>query len=399
MHVINFYTKLFFILAFLAFILRLYLAQFLTYTPDLNTFKYWSFYLADYDPKAFYANVWSDYLPGYLYILWGLGEIYNFLSSQIFIMDELFYKLPSILADIVNAYFIYLIANRFTTQKKALFVSAIFLFNPAILANSTFWGQAESFMTLFLLSSFYFLLKRNFWMAAILIGLGQTVKPVAIFALPIYFLYAAREVNFMKIISFLIVVFLTILIIFIPFASGQNIVEFTVERYLVTANQYPYTSLNAFNIWAIISPFWTSDSLTFLNISYHMWGLISFGVIYAILLLLLLHKKNNNPAVLSFALSICYLGIFLLLTRIHERHMFYGLSFATLLLPVVGGWTRLAIIFVNFIYIINLAFAFGQLNGKPPPFDYNYVFILSSINLIIFFYLIYSFIFKYVKSK
>lgn len=392
---------MFLLFALIALLLRFFLAQYFTHTGDLNTFKAWSLILADKGFRSFYSVVWSDYLPGYLYILWLLGEIYNFLESQkIFIMDELFYKLPSIFADIVNGYFIYLIANRFTTQKKALITSAIFLFSPSFFANSTFWGQAESFMTFFLLSSFYFLLRGNWWMAVILIGLGQTVKPIAIFALPIYFLYIIRVVNFMKIFYFLIIIFLTILIIFIPFASGQNMVEFIIERHQVTANQYPYTSLNAFNIWAVISSFWASDSLTFLNISYHSWGIISFAFIYSILLVsILLHKKGNYPIILSFALSICYLGIFLLLTRIHERHMFYGLSFATLLLPVVGGWTRLAIIFANFIYLINLYFAFGQLNGKPPPFEYNYISFLSTINLIVFLYLIYIFIFKYVKSK
>lgn len=380
---------------------RLYLAQFLTYHLDLDTFKSWSYYLADNGFKSFYANVWSDYLPGYHYILWLLGIIRQWLLSNFISFDEdIFYKSPSIIADIINALLIFLIAKKFSSSKKALLASTFFLINPAILANSTFWGQAESFMTFFLLSSFYFLLRGNWWMAAILIGLGQTVKPIAIFALPIYFLYIMRIGNFMKIFSFLIIIFLTILIVFIPFNNGQNIVEFVIERHLITANQYPYTSLNAFNIWAVISPFWVSDSLTFLNISYHMWGLIGFGVIYSILLVfILLHKKGNYPIILSFALSICYLGIFLLLTRIHERHMFYGLSFTTLLLPVVPGWTRLAIIFANFIYFINLSFAFGQLNNKPPPFESSYVVTLSTINLIVFFYLIYSFIFKYVKSK
>ena len=48
------------------------------YQTDLGTYKAWALRLADRGPADFYApNYFCDYPPGYLYILWLLGSIYQ----------------------------------------------------------------------------------------------------------------------------------------------------------------------------------------------------------------------------------------------------------------------------------------------------------------------------------
>lgn len=380
----------------IGFILRIYLAHFLTHYGDLLTFKAWAFNISAHGPNYFYSNFWSDYLPGYLYILWGLGSISNLLANfHIIIPDEILFKLPSIIADILSAYFIYLILKKVINVKSALIGAIIYIFNPAVLSNSTFWGQADSFMFFFLISSFYYLIQGRNWLSAILIGIGQIVKPIAVLSLPLYILYLLHQKKGLKKSVIFLIFFSSVIIAgFIPFSNQFNIFGFAIDRHLATANQYPYTTLNAFNFWSIVTQFWYPDSKILLGTSLHNIGIFLFGLIYFVLIsivLIRLRKESNSILLLIYALSLTYLGMFLFLTRMHERHMFYGIAFLALLFPlsfnnkIVGS-----ILYIN--YSINLYFAYAQLNSKPTPFDYNWVLIFSLLNVCSFIKLFVAFL-------
>lgn len=401
------YLKFFLILALLAFVARLYLAQYLTFYLDLDTFKYWSYYLAENGFKSFYANVWSDYLPGYHYILWLLGMIRLWLlNHSIFFNETIFYKIPSIIADIANALFIFLITKKFTTPLKSLLMATLSLVNPAILANSTFWGQADSFAALFMVLSFYLMLQKKFWLAAVVIGFGQTVKPIAVLSIPIYliFIFLTNNKKFSqslwKSLVFLIIVTFTFTVAFIPFNHQPNLFEFINSRLQQTFHQYSYTSPNAFNFWAIVSDFWIPDKLTFISITFQNWGNILFGMIYVLLLAALVSKiktVENKPLFLSFILALCYFGMFIFLTRMHERHLFYGLTFISLLLPALSLKDILISILPFVIYVLNLLFAYHQLIQKPLDWNRSTIIIISTANLLVLIYLLIVFLRRYEK--
>lgn len=400
------YLKFFLILAILAFAARLYLAQYLTYYLDLDDFKYWSYYLAEHGFKSFYANVWSDYLPGYHYILWFLGITRQWLiAHELLLNEDILYKLPSVIADILNALLIFLIVKKFATSKKTLFAVIFFLINPAILANSTFWGQADSFAALFIILSFYLILQKKFWFAAVIIGFGQTVKPIAVLSIPIYlifiFLTDNKKFSLWKSLVFLIIVTFTFIAVFIPFNHLPNLFEFINSRLQQTFHQYPYTSLNAFNFWAIVSDFWVPDKLTFISITFQNWGNLLFGTIYILLLVILLLKikvVENKTLFLSFILSICYFAMFMFLTRIHERHLFYGLTFISLLIPALSLKEILLSMIPFIIYVLNLLFAYHQLIQKPLPWDKSTIILISVVNLLALIYLMVIFLKRYAKS-
>lgn len=399
------YTKFFFILALLAFAGRLMLAPYLTYYLDLDTFRAWSYYLAEHGFQSFYGNVWSDYLPGYHYILWFLGIIRLWFVEQSIPLNEIIlYKMPSILADIGNALFIYLIAKKFTTPLKSLLSAAFFLISPAVLANSTSWGQVDSFVTFFLLSSFYFLLQNNIWLSAMLIGLGTVVKPIAVLSIPIYLTFVFirfKDQGLSKAAFFLLISLAASVLTFLPFTNIPDLTQFISQRFEQTFHQYTYTSLNAFNIWTIISDFWIPDQLTFLNISLQNWGNILFGAVYALLLITLLFRLKSvqqEAPLLSSALTICYLAMFLLLTRMHERHMFFALGLMALLLPNASLRGVMVIFAAHFVYTLNLAFAYFQLIGKPLPWDHTITILFSLINMGMLIYLLQNFLHKYAKS-
>jgi Gpi18-like mannosyltransferase len=164
-----------------ALIFRLFLANFGTLQLDHGTFVAWSNSLVKNGFRSFYSG-WSDYLPGYLYILWALGKV-NITPE----FQTILFKLPAIFADLATGYLIYKIVGK----KHGLLASIFYIFNPAIFANSTLWGQADSLTALFSLLSVYLMPSAY---SAIALAIGTLIKPQAAFVLPaiLYLLFVHK---------------------------------------------------------------------------------------------------------------------------------------------------------------------------------------------------------------
>lgn len=233
------YLKLLVLFSLIALGLRLFLAQFGTYKIDSIIFQLWGTSLVTKGIYNFYTNIQSDYLPGYIYVVWFLGKVFYLLFNHgLLVNPEILYKLPSIFSDLANGFFIFLIAQKLTSPRKAFLTSLIYLFNPAVLSNSTFWGQVDSFLTFFLLASFYFLLKQKIWLAAIALGFGLVIKPVSILCLPIFFLYLYKKLSARSALIFLTVTLLVAIATFLPFNSNGNFLALITDRFITTMGQY-----------------------------------------------------------------------------------------------------------------------------------------------------------------
>ena len=113
---------------------------------ELNIYKFNN--PVDY-PWGFYA-----YPPAWLYWLIAatvIGDAVGDLHFKVFMI-----KLPIILADIAIALLLYRLAEKLGfDEKKALIISAIWLFNPITYFISTFWGMFDSIAVLFELLAIY----------------------------------------------------------------------------------------------------------------------------------------------------------------------------------------------------------------------------------------------------
>ena len=137
-------------------ILRLLLATFPGFGIDVGTFQAWSQQMAAGGPWDFYdTDFFTDYAPGYLYVLWFIGElheIFTFTPGQY----EYILKLPSIIADVASAYLLYRLLD--SQRMEVRIASALgYLLFPATLFIGAVWGQVDSLLALFLLLSVYFL--------------------------------------------------------------------------------------------------------------------------------------------------------------------------------------------------------------------------------------------------
>lgn len=366
---------LFFILI-AAFLLRIVLSGFGTLTLDQNTFIAWSNILVEKGFSRFYEG-WSDYLPGYLYILWFLGKV----KEVIPIPTVLLYKSPAIISDVLTGLLIYKIVEKIKDRRWGLITSSLYLFNPGVLANSTFWGQVDSLTSLFSLASIYFL-SSNFVFSSILIAIGTLVKPQAAFVFPLLLLIMVRDKwKITKIIIYLVAGLSVFALSFLPFSNAKNIFPFIIERLGVTFNQYPYTSVNAFNFWGLLG-FWKPDD---------RGRLLGLGIILTLMIPVatnLWRKKISR----YFAASLVFAMTFLFMTRMHERHLFT--TFAPLAVAVGTSNLGLLIPYLGFsgTYIANLYYSYVWISR-----DFTSVFspvmttFLSAINILLLGLMFFSF--------
>lgn len=362
------------------FLIRLILGNFGTLRLDQGTFIAWSDMLTRGGFANFYKG-WSDYLPGYLYFLWVLGK----LRGAMIISDELLYKIPAIIFDVATAGLIYEIVKKIKNTKVGIFAASIYLFNPAILANSTLWGQVDSLTAFFAVFSIY-QFPFSIYISSISLAVGTLIKPQAAFVFPVILFLFFRE---KKKLTDLLIYCLTGLVVFvagfIPFSEGKFLLSFILERLNISLNQYPYTSVNAFNFWGLFG-FWNPDSL--------LTQLIGFIITFCIFLFLAikLWKKEKRGYILA---SVVLSTSFIFVTRMHERHLLP--AFAPLAVGV-GENILLIIPYIIFslIYLLNLAYSYNWITQNfvsiYPPLIIKFFILINLGSLLLF-------IFSILKPK
>lgn len=333
--------------------LRLLLSFFGTLSLDFNTFMAWSQRLGSVPFRQFYDS-WSDYLPGYLYILWALGKIGKIFE---FIPKEIIYKLPANLADIFTGWLIYAIVKKLKDEKKALIAAALYLFNPAVFANSSLWGQVDSLTSFFGLLSVW-LTGINPWLSALFLSLAVLVKPqAAVAAVVIVYLAYKNHWSIKKLALYILLAGGVFILGFFPFAKDGNLIGFFLERIGISFNQYPYTSVNAFNFWALYG-LWKPDGGSFFSAS-----IIGSALSGGLLLYLFTKIKSKKIAGMEYVLlSACYLITFLFVTRMHERHLLPALAPLAISIFIFTD-TLIAYIVYSITYLANLWYSYRWISN------------------------------------
>ncbi len=363
---ILFISPIVYVLTF-GFLIRLILGNFGTLRLDQGTFIAWSDILVKGGLSGFY-NGWSDYLPGYLYFLWVLGKI----RGAIPIPDDLLYKIPAIIFDVATAGLIYEITKKIKNVKAGIFAASIYIFNPAVLANSTLWGQVDSLTAFFVVAAIW-LIERNFLISAISLAIGTLIKPQAAFVFPVVvFLFLKQGRKFRELLIYCVTGLLVFVAGFVPFAGGKFLPQFIYERLGISLNQYPYTSVNAFNFWGLTG-FWKPDtSLT--QIAGYLVVLFVFAF-----LAVKLWKKERGYAFAAVVLS----ASFIFMTRMHERHLLPALA------PLAIGVAENSLLIIPYIgfslvYVLNLLYSYKWITQNfisiYPPLVIKFIILINLVS-------------------
>ncbi|MBU6428338.1 MAG: phospholipid carrier-dependent glycosyltransferase, partial [Cyanobacteria bacterium REEB65] len=314
---------------------------------DLNSFEAWALRLGSQGPLHFYTSIWSDYPPGYLYVLWAIGLVHQGLAGLAGLVTGrpapaamgllvFLIKLPGVLCDILNAWLIFKIlegrVSRRTAQRAALF----YAFNPVVILVSAIWGQMDSVLLSAMLGATYFMVVGRIEVAILVTGLAVMLKPQGAFLIPA--IVATQWFRFplkrwaVGISGALVGGWLLTL----PFSWDSlykglwGPVPFLWNKMNETAATYPHSSVNAFNLWAPTG-MWKPDSRMFWFVSHRTVGLLLLGSLLALVCWLAFKQRDRwTTARTLLVAAIVTMGCFLLPTRMHERYLLPGVAFLAL---------------------------------------------------------------------
>lgn len=350
----------------LSILIRIILITLPSFRIDMNDWQAWANRLVETTPIHFYAaNYFSDYFPGYLYMLWFLGKSASLFHISIFSLGFEFYlKLFTNFFDIGTAYYIYKIVCRYQKKLSLVFV-ILYLANPALAFNSSVWGQADGILTFFLIYSVYNLLElKRVFRFSISSSISILIKPQGIAIFPILITYLITNFKFQKYLSVALIPILLILFSLPFFLKDPILGLFHLSQRSI--NTYPYTSMFSYNLWSFAG-WWVKDSMQLFGISYQIWGVIIYFISLIFILMPLFKKKGYKEGFLIyFACSLALFSFFLFLTRIHQRYLFPFFAFL-LITASIKNSVKLKIIYLilSLIHFINLIFVY---------YYYNYVY-------------------------
>jgi dolichyl-phosphate-mannose-protein mannosyltransferase len=363
-----------------ALLVRILIAPHAGFYGDLKWFQAWTTRLAEVGPGRFYAQGhFADYPPGYMYVLWLIGKI-SVPPGYVLL------KMPAILADLGLAWIAGTLAERIApAQVRERFplrplVAAAVLFNPAFIMLSAVWGQVDAVPALVALCSLLLLftgtpsLRREI-LAFLVFAVAIAIKPQAAFVLPVM-LYALYRRHLHRrsgsdltkgILSIALAAALSLglwVLTAVPFGLGPvELVRFDRN----SASLYPVTSENAFNLWGAVGfgrPDASGDYVAVAGIPALYFGMLALasGIV---LVMWRAHRAIERGAdearILTLAAGIVSLLAFVLLTRMHERYMFYSLAFLTPL--VFLRPLRLAFAALSGLFVLNLWYPYAFFNS------------------------------------
>jgi Gpi18-like mannosyltransferase len=380
------------------FLLRLLLAYvFLPqsgYFADFRFYSHWTGTLLDVGPGGFYENVgFSDYPPGYLYVLWLLGTIDQALAHLTgaylpsVILESL--KIPPMLIDACTAFAIYRLVHRWPgltihRERTALAAAAIYTFNPVVWYDSAIWGQTDSVGAFVLVLTVLSLMRGPPEVAAGIAVLAGLLKPqFGVIAVPLVAVvllkrYLSREARSqwmsaagpVRLVSSALAAVVVLYALIAPF---HLTITSLFERMTSAAATYSYLTVNAYNPWALVGrpPLFASGLGTFKHDDILLLGSIQAVTVGATLLALgfclgaarLVWRSDVRSLVLVGAyLCLCF---FILPTRVHERYLFPAFAFLSVLAAVDRKWFGLTVA-LTMGSLINLHAVLTQVTQGSP---------------------------------
>jgi len=379
-----------------AFIVRLIAAVVSPgHETDMNCFRGWSELVSDGGFSAFYRSEhFTDYPPGYMYILYVLGWI-----KKLFLFpDSLFsviLRLPAMLCDIFCAWLIYKIGKKSATASA---LSVFYALNPAVILNSAIWGQVDSVLALVLLLCVVVLSEKRTIPAYFLFAVAILLKPQALILAPLVLFAFYQKIisvpcrkTIIKELSGGILAIGFMFLFMLPFG-----LEAVLTQYKNTLDSYAYMSVNAFNLWAAFGLNW--QELT--PVASLFGNIFIVGITIASFAILKYYPKKSSYFLTS---GFLYFSTYLFSVKMHERYAFGAMLFLACAYLFSGKKRHKYLYFlISASQIFNTAYVLIYYQQDPNQYYRTpLVTIASVLNILLMFYFIYVLLFPvcYRKKK
>ncbi|MEF2966096.1 glycosyltransferase family 39 protein [Paenibacillus sp. M1] len=374
------------------------------FETDMNTFMAWAQHAVDRGIGGFYVEgMFADYPPGYIYVLYVLGSICNVFALGFDAAGtQLLFKFPSIVTDLIAGYLIYQTADKKLGGKTALALSVLYLLNPAVLINSSAWGQVDSFYVLFLLVSIMALIERRFERSAVWLAVAALIKPQTLIFAPVWLIACLYYRDGRRIGRSVLYGIGAFGLLALPFFWGNGGLSGLIDLYRSTLSSYPFASVNAFNIYALFGHNWSPLDNRWLLLSFRAWGMLAIVAAVAYAGYISFRKKwRGRDLTSSYFIALALIAImFVLGTKMHERYMFPALILSLFSYMEVKD-SRLLGLFMGFslTQYVNTAYVLGFLNGGSSPGEDGIVYLCSIANIGLLAYMLYLGLDIYVKKR
>ncbi|WP_082967308.1 phospholipid carrier-dependent glycosyltransferase [Paenibacillus oryzae] len=301
------------------------------YVNDIALFTYWSDHAVSHGLANFYhTDIFVDYPPGYIYILYALGVVKGWLGIDNGTTAALLlYKLPAILADLAAAAVLYRVSRSKLGNLAGAGIALLYIFNPAAIYDSAAWGQVDAIFALALCLAVCGMAERRFGYASIWFAIAALIKPQAFIFMPVLLLALALNRKWKPWLLSAGYGFTTFLLLATPFFWKTGGLASLIKLYSGTLSSYPYATLNAFNFYALQNANWKPLGESFLFIPYQVWGglfiacAVALSVYFA---LVSLRRNGGNQDDRSFFIALILIAVvFIFVTKMHERYMFPAL--------------------------------------------------------------------------
>jgi Gpi18-like mannosyltransferase len=213
-------------------------------------------------------------------------------------------------------------------------LALVYLLNPVSWMDSAWWGQVDSLGVIVFLGAFLLVITKKPFLAGMVYMVAMLTKLQNMIYGPIFFLFVWQYAGFDGLVRSLVgslVTFAGLNIEFILSGSMWKVVESLTGNY----DYFPWLSLNAFNLWWIVSGghgMQSSDKMLSVGLANaKTMGLYLFSAGYLLAALLLkpfgfLKKYKEDPSTVTYhfltALVVANASFFLFQTESHDRYAF-----------------------------------------------------------------------------
>lgn len=373
--------------------LRLVIAAFVYgHGFDLYTFRAWSLIIREKGVAAVFPL--SDVLPPY----WGIRPTYPYPPIIMYTLTALstisplelmnsslfsfFVKTPLILADLLIGLLTFIIVKKLAGRKIALFALSLSLVN---MLDSALWGQFDSFLVFFMIVAVWLIARDSIELGWAFAALALVTKQTALPFLPALIVLSLKNRRFRSTFFGVMMFSLTLLLVWSPLLFSGYSLDFAFQNSglgllspggaLSLSPEIPGTSIDAFNIWPLIT--WVKDGIPLkqgiapsptipslddtlpnqlFGMSYYQFGLILFLIFYVPILLMILKATGSSDVMMKFGLLM--LAFFILPTRIHDRYLIFSIAF----LPLALAKSKVVSVFYAVLtttFSLNLLYGFS----------------------------------------
>ena len=176
-------------------------------------------------------------------------------------------------------------------------------------------------------------------------------------------------------------------VISLPFAVGRGY-GWLIALYSGTLASYPYASLNAFNLMALLGGNFIDMNSSILHISYQWigWVLMALSIVYVCYLYI---RSKGQRGALLYVAFLFITAVFICMTKMHERYLHYGLLLALTSFIYIKDrrilWLFIGFSITHFINIADVLLRSFHQDYHIPRYD-PLMLVVSAINVMMFAY-------------